>query len=220
MKSELKIENITLFGAFKPSNFDRYFFEENKIIEKDLILENSSFLDDVVKIITPSFRILINDFQFLIAVVKPEEGNKDIVDVVQKIIKLKDLNLVELGINFHWFIIDENNSIRALSKKMFFNSNNKVLNEHFNNEENDIGYGFYSSMNIFGSRLKLDVKPVTYIIKKGNLKFQALRFEFNFHKDYKESSIIKEELLTLFDQYEKMKEKSKQIVLTACNYGN
>ena len=56
-------------------------------------------------------------------------------------------------------------------------------------------YGAYFSREIFGTRLKLDIKPIT--IKKENALTETLQCSFNYHKDLVSEDKVTEILETI-----------------------
>lgn len=86
---------------------------------------------------------------------------------------------------------------------MFYNSNNKMIEKHFNTE--DSSYGFYVSRSYKESRLKLDVKPSIITNTESKSIKSVINFAFNFHHDLKsedgKDKIL--EYLKLYPDYQK-----------------
>lgn len=213
MKSELKIETFTLLGVFNPKKFDRYFFDKNDIVAKENIHESSSFTDNEVKVVTPNFRVFVNDFQFTIHKSNPIESDNALSVVLVKILKYGDLNIIGSALNFHWFITGDD--LNELTKKISYNSNNPILQTYFNSDtEKNVRYGFYASKDMFGGRLKLDVKPITFIDRKNNnKKIEAIKFDYSLTKTYGSPSNFESDINSIIDNYLNIKINLKEMTL-------
>lgn len=213
MNFELKLCNIVLIGAFNPLDFDRYFFIKNEIINGEEIDGQPLFLPELVQLIIPNFQIIINHQQIIINEIKSNNDSDEIAKILIKIVESSSTVIITgSGLNFNWFISESNEgkTVAELSKELCFNNNNKIQTSFFN--DGDAKFGFYSSMDMMNTRLKLDAKPINYR-EIGKLEEGiALKFEFNFHKDYKERDKSKTELVELLQKYADYKNKAKEII--------
>lgn len=213
MNFELKIRNIVLVGLFNPLTFDKYFFIKNGIILEDQPLHNQLFLPDFVQLVTPNFNLTINNIQLVLSALNSALESNEIAQILIRILEIsRDIKIGGSGINFNWYVSDDKNakSLPSFSKRLFFNPNNKLQNEIFNEE--DATFGFYSSKNLLNTRLKLDVKPVIYKEITQKDEEAAIQFQFNFHKDYKDSDIAKSELKELLLNYDSFRKETEKIL--------
>jgi len=172
---DLKVRNIVLIGGFNPTFFDKYFFIKNGFASEEELLKNSVFNAlGGMQLVTEAFNIVINPGQIIISAQQPSENGVKINALMKTLIEAGDLkNLRALGINFHWFLWDENRSYNELSKELFYNESNRMMSEVFNTDESM--YGAYVSKDVKSSRLKLDIKPINAP------DLEAINFQFNFH---------------------------------------
>lgn len=213
MNFELKVRNIVVVGMFNPLVFDKYFFIKNGLVPEELLSQKQVFLPDFVQVATPDFHLTINTIQMILTAPKPEVVNNDIARVLIDILEIaKEMNVVGSGINFNWFVSDDKDikSLPAFSKRLFFNSDNKIQNQVFNEE--DATFGFYSSKDVLNTRLKLDVKPIIFKQNIQSLEESAVHFQFNFHKDYLQVDKSKFELIELLKQYERYRIETEKII--------
>ncbi|MGQ3088862.1 hypothetical protein, partial [Flavobacterium sp.] len=215
MTKELKIENITLIGIFKPNLFDRYFFDKNDIINESDILEKSSFQGDIVQVITKKFALMMTEVHFSITADNDYLGDSGISDIILKIFDVFPLNVSGSGINFHWFLKTEDGNINSLSKDLFYNPNNKIVDEYFSDDINDNSYGFYASKNFLECRLKLDAHPIVYT-ENGKEPEKAILFDFNYRNNYNEISQQGSNILKVLENYKLYKEEAEKMIMHIC----
>ncbi len=196
--------NIVLLGNFKTTFLDKLFF-----IEKNLITEES-FLDSTV--FTPNFSKI--ETNSLVTLIEPDKiilGSKINKSNLLKFIALSIIEsdyakLDAVGFNFKWFIFIDD--INKHTKSRFLSPTNKILNQHFN-DDNTI-YGYYLSKNFKRSIMKLDIKPSLLKEISGENEQSILSFDFNFHIEAETNNIkILTESLKDYKSYE---DKVKEIV--------
>jgi hypothetical protein len=206
MDAQLVVKNIVVIGNFLPQKFDKYFFLKNNIFQEEDILEDSIFLTEFCMVQTPKMTIQITSQQLIVVDVDPIAVN-DISILIKKVISYSHSSITASGVNFHFYISD-NDTSQNLSKKYFYFENN-LLNKFFL-EEDKIGYGYYISKNFKDTRLKLDIKPASSIDIQKNSNQKIIQFHFNFHKDYEENSV--ELFFAMVDKYNSYLEESKNII--------
>jgi hypothetical protein len=211
MNSELKIRNIVVVGSFNPISFDKYFFVKNGIMTEEQITPNCMFLPQLVQVITPSFHLVANPVQIVINAIKPSESF-DIAELLQKILGTSTGFVISgSGVNFNWFITNDNESdLEKYTKELCFNGSNIIQSTFFTGDNTT--FGFYSSKNFLDCRLKLDVKPIRYKTDEMKEDKAALQFEFNFHKDYKDSETDSKLLLKILKDYKQYQAESNLIM--------
>lgn len=228
MEIVLMTQDIVLIGLFNPSKFDRYTFIKNKILKEDEILDQSLFLPENVNIVTRDFNIIINPNQLIISSLNGY--HKKLSEILLKILNVTEiLTLNASGFNFRYFIkpIYNESEISEFVKSKFYNPNNPIQSEYFNE---DSMFGFYSSKNFKNTRMKLDVKPITInLISQNNQLVQkvtldkelsksisvnnkSVQFEFNYHKDYNISENSIGVLKELIENYQTYKSESDKII--------
>ena len=207
MQTKLQVKNIVFVGFFEISKFDKYFFIKNNIVEENEILEGSRF-DTIggIQIFCQKFDLVITNIQLVISSKLFNEGNINISEVADSIIKAANItNLTAFGINFHWWMEDIDQSLPNVTRELFYNSNIKLFSTFFN--EKDSVFGLYASKDFKNSRLKLDVKPGKLLEKE----IDVITFTFNFHFDIKNKSDNSEVFSALLD-YDSFQEESEKML--------
>ncbi len=92
--------------------------------------------------------------------------------------KLPETPYTAIGANFTWHLLSTNEDIPIFCKQLFFRSPSSLYKTF---DTDDALFGAYLSKNVLGSRLRLDIKPIT--INRDGKNTQALQFAFNFHVD-------------------------------------
>lgn len=204
IKKELKILSFVLLSKkpsqFNPSEFNLYWLDVHKIIPANTINSNSSFSPVVVQAFAENLTLIVTPDQIQVGPKSPELFKnivtENLVSLVQNMSKVE---LNGLGLNFNWYLFDDNNGINELSRKYFFNSNNPATT-FFSKDESL--FGNYLSKQIDNDiRLKLDIKPAQLfdaISGKSNL---CLQFAFNFHSDLQTEN-QNEKVLDIISKYD------------------
>ena len=210
MEINLKIRNIVILGTFHPIRYDRYYFAKNEIVSADKILSNSKFLPELVVLDTIEFQLTITNTQMICNSKNPSEEGDEIAKLLIRILSSEvQYSISGSGINFNWFLKD-NISIKELSRKYCYNEKNEIQRKIFSGD--DASFGFYSSNDVKNTRLKLDVKPITFREATDNEDREALQFSFNFHKNYKEPKEASSEFLDLLNHYLFFREYAEKII--------
>lgn len=213
MQSILGIKNIVLIGTFNVNNFDKYFFIKNKIVTEEAILPGSIFdpVGGVIQLVTDKFNIVISLQQIIISATKLDDNSDGTDSIMSQILICGGItNTTALGINFHWFLSDDQISFAELSRKFFYNDKIKVFEKFFNTD--DSMFGAYASTQFKDARLKLDVKPniINNTLTKSTQN--VLNFAFNFHFDSKNKSNSGDEILGYLKEYEVYRSESEKIM--------
>lgn len=202
---ELKIQTLVLLAKlpseFKPSEFNQYWLDVNKIIPADSLKKLSIFSPPLVQAISEKVSLVVTQDQIQIAPTSPEIFKEIItVNSVALIKAMDDIALKGMGLNFNWYLRDDQVAYEALSSKYFLNEKNPA--SKFFNDGNQM-FGYYMSKDIDADiRLKLDIKPIQLHDIKENKSLKTIQFAFNFHSDLKVEN-QKEKLLDILANYAK-----------------
>lgn len=179
---ELKIQNIVILANnFNPSVINHHWLITNKLLSESDILPNSLFASNGIQLSTEKFNLIVLPDQLQLNIINSKDG----VEVVNMFLlplvdKIQGTPFRACGINFNWFISDSDKNIHSLSKEYFYNKNLSFIND-FNDDTSK--YGVYLSKDFNGSRLKLDIKPISARKVDEPLTSDYIQLAFNFHKD-------------------------------------
>lgn len=206
MKKEFIQSNILIRGIFTPSKFDKLFFIKSELIKEDEFLDECVFTTDVSKIITESLIITIR-FNHVLVANRKDFRSDFIKDLIFRIIKDDSSECNASGINFKWFVFNDE-ELEQHTKKVFFPTKSNVINKHFDSDNS--AYGYYASKDFKGSRMRMDIKPSVVKNIKDDSEEKILVFEFNFHLKFQQDNNT--ELIERLGNYRLYLDEAEEIV--------
>jgi hypothetical protein len=209
MQSELLGANVVIVAKqFNPSVFSQLWLVRNEIVKEDEFLEGCIFSDDISKIETSLFGLLVlpPQLQFL---PRSPEGEAELIEAkLGKIIAaLPHTPYVAIGFNFSWHVWPEDGNLHQLSRSLFLNEY-APLAKKFGAE--DALFGAYVSQNIGDCRLRLDVKPVDYVVN--DQQTRRLHFAFNFQLDLSQTETPVESIIAHLSKWEQFKNEASEVI--------
>jgi len=218
----MRLELVNATTVLVAQQFNPTIVRDHWLIKHGLVAEDDfeggcTYTDAFVNVQSKEFDLLVvpNQLQFL-PKVPPDEQQALLVEKIGAIVeKLPHTPYTGIGLNFTWHLVPEDDSIEALSRRLFFVSENPLCKAF---DVEDARFGAYFSKDAFGRRLKLDIKPVI-AMKDGN-RFNLIQFGFNFHRDIEKEeeesvSIIRDSLQI----WEEVRDESKRIMDIALKGG-
>jgi len=165
---------------FNPSVFSQLWLVRNNVAGEGEFRPGCLFSDQAVNVEAESFALLVVPPQLQFVPKGPPEGQGDLVRAkVGTIVRaLPHTPYSAVGVNFIWHLTPDDGNIPAATRALFYVSGRRLWREF---DREDARFGAYLSKDIFGCRLKLDVKPV--IKHAAGTKSEVLQFAFNFHSD-------------------------------------
>jgi hypothetical protein len=218
LKKELKIHTIVLLAKrpaeFKASDFNQYWLDVNKIIPASSINKLSIFSPLVVQALSEKLNLVVTQDQIQVAPTAPEIFKE--IATTNCIALVKEMEAVELsgmGLNFNWYLHDDNIGYEEISSKFFLGDRNPA-SKYFN--DGNQMFGSYLSKDIDSDfRLKLDIKPVTLFDVIEGKNFNTIQCAFNFHSDLKVEK-QKDKIIELLSNYDKWFKITEEI-MSLCN---
>lgn len=211
MKNKLIANGFVIINnGLDLNNLNSYWLVNSGIINEDDLSNNNTFSSNIIQLNFITYEIILNRNSIILRVSKFAKDNiNEGIEKLEKLLEnLKNVIFLSCGINYNWIINGlKNDEFLALSKKKFF-VNDNPLYERFN--YSDACFGAYMSKDFKESRLKLDIKPV---LSQDISDFTngALHFNFNFHKDLKETYYGKE-LQSYVEDWESYLKESEEII--------
>ena len=211
---KLASANIVIVAKnLNPSIFSQLWLVEEGIVGKDdFIRENCVFAPMVTQVLTPGFQlhVLPERLQVIFIDESLEEPNPVIEKIINLVQKLPHTPYVAIGANFLWFVAPESPTDPVEFMRKVFVKPEMPLYERFSSE--DARFGTYMSKDVFGVRMKLDIKPHREE-KKGNVD-EYLRFNFNFHLALEHGEHV-EQILGFLGNWGKMVQETQETVSDA-----
>lgn len=208
MKIDITHTNVVIVARqFNPSIITQLWLVKNDIIEEEEFTEDCVFLPIISHVRSREFNLLVLPEQLQFSIVKKTENEQElIVSKVGAIIqKLPHTPYVAAGLNFSWELKPESKGMGDFTRSLFYRD--IPLYKEFNTE--DSRFGAYMSKNVFGCRLRLNIKPVKK--KSQNKEEEILQFAFNYNRELSEENKI-EEILDLLGNWNRAKSLSNEII--------
>lgn len=161
---------------------------DNEIISRAEIESGTSFNTPVaVSISTSTFDLLIVPERIQLTLKNNKDNAKnDIQRIIGGIVnKLPHTPYSAIGLNFNYTLTsnDQEDFVKK-SKELFMVDTNPLVSE-FNTD--DVRAGMYTSKDMFGSRLRLDIKPII-----NNERNEAIQVNYNIHRNVTTSTEIED----------------------------
>ena len=187
---------VLVAHQFNPAIIDKHWLIKHGIVTEDDILSGGIYIPHLSRMNTKDFRLTVFPEQLQFSPVNPNECSQEqIRNILGGIVeRLPETPYMAAGINFLWHLTPDV-TMQAFTRRLFYQE--RKVHEFF--DTLDGRYGAYFSKEIFGTRLKLDIKPIT--IKKENALTETLRCSFNYHKDLVSEDKVTEILETIHVDY-------------------
>lgn len=165
---------------FNPSILSQMWLARHEIIAQDAPTAGCLFSEAVVLVNNEQFNLLVVPPQLqLTPSANPHDEAELIARVAGGIVgNLPETPYQAVGLNFQWFLWSDNRSMNDITRALFFEATRPTYRRF---DSGDAKFGGYFSKDVFGCRLKLDVKPT--MVEKEGQKLERLLFAFNYHLD-------------------------------------
>lgn len=189
MPKEFLGSNVVIVARqFNPSVFSQIWLVRNGVVGEDAFGAGCLFSDDVVKIETRDFGLLVIPPQLQFQPRTSTELEVELVSNKVGIIvrTLPHTPFVAVGLNFTWHVWPANGNLHAFSQSLFLRPDGPFF-EAFDGAE-DAVFGAYFSRDVLGCRLRLDVKPVDVPADKQVVR--RLQCAFNYQLDVPDENAV------------------------------
>jgi hypothetical protein len=190
MESRLVHANaVVVARQFNPTIFSQLWLVRNEIATEDDFQGESVFTPGFVQVRSQGYVLLVLPEQLQLSPLPTEGRHGELVsDKIGRIVRLlPETPYAAVGLNFNWQVdIDGADDFVAFSRALFFR-NNPLYNQF---DQADARFGGYLSKEMFGARLKLDMKPVA--VGPPSERVERLLFAFNVHKDVERDTSVEE----------------------------
>jgi hypothetical protein len=211
---KLILENVVVIARnLNPSLFSQLWLVKQKIVNEEDFAPNCTFSQFFTQVFTPDFQLLVvpDRLQFTLTE-KSKDNTEFIKEKVGTIIRnIPHTPYKAVGTNFNWFVVpDPPVDFVEFMHKLFVKQEIPIYDQF---SESDARFGAYLSKDIFGARLRLDIKPVrpTDPEKYNNVN-EMLQLVFNYQLDLAEGVRIIDTMLEFLDQWNQMKNYSEKLV--------
>lgn len=177
---------VVVAHQFNPSVVSEVWLDRHGLLREEDKQEGCIFTDAIVNVRSRNYNLLVTPDQLQFSPKgAPEAHQPLIIANVGAIIELlPHIPYSGVGLNFIWHFDPRPESVAVASRRLFFRAEVPIF-RHFQSEDSQ--FGSYLSKDLFGGRLKLDIKPVirTAIQPSEARLTPGINFAFNFHRDLK-----------------------------------
>lgn len=172
---------VLVAESFNLNIFQPLWLIDNGIVERAEIESGTNFNTPVaVSIATGKFDLLVVSERIQLSFNNGvENAEADIERIIGGIVsKLPHTPYTAIGLNFNYMLTSKDEAeFVSKAKELFLNDSNPLVSE-FNSD--NVRAGMYASKDIFDSRFRMDIKPIT----KNDGK-EAVQLNCNVHKNVK-----------------------------------
>jgi hypothetical protein len=209
-------ENVVIVAKnLNPSLFSQLWLVKQGIVAEEDFLPNCVFSQFLTQISTTDFQLLVVPEQMQFTLTEKSMDNSELIKEKVGIIiqKVPHTPYKAIGTNFHWIIAPDPPAIFTDFMNNLFVKKGVPIYEQFS--EIDARFGSYLSKDIFGGRLRLDIKPVKSVTKgKSEEIDELLQLAFNYNLDLSDSVETADQMLKFLEQWEFMKNYSEKLTST------
>jgi hypothetical protein len=168
------------------------------------------FTDLLAGVRSRKFDLVVVPEQMQFAPKVPPDAEADLVSAVvgRFVERLPHTPYRAAGLNFVWQLIPEDKDAVGVARRLFY-CPDRPLHQLFSSE--DARYGGYMSKNLFGCRLRLDVKPIS--LEAEEVK-DRLQFVFNYHLNVPSERPV-EAIKQLLQRWQEAKAEAQKIAFIA-----
>jgi len=223
MKNLLSANIVIVANNLNPSVFSQLWLVKEGIVDEKDFAENCVFASVATQVFTPDFQLLVIPDRLQFGLTDESKDNSELIrsKVASIVQKLPHNPYIAIGANFHWKVApDVSEQFVGFMRNLFMKPQTPLYS---NFSEDDARFGSYMSKDIFGTRLKLEIKPIDPAQIKNNVETaEFLRFHFNYSLDltYGDSVNKIDKILDFLSKWDQMRDESERIVLAALRNGS
>ena len=210
MGTDLVHANVVLVARqFNPTIFSQTWLTRHGLVSEDDFSNGaeSLFTPPVVQVRSREFVLLVlpEQLQFAPDAAVEDQGKLVLEKVGTIVTLLPETPYTAVGLNYHWHLVPERAHIARVCRALFFRTN--PLYECF--DQDDARFGGYLSKDVFGGRLKLDIKPIR-VGTPAEME-ERLQLAFNFHADLSRENPV-DQIREMLGSWDRAKDHARQIV--------
>jgi hypothetical protein len=213
MSCQLVGSNVVIAAhQFNPSLVSQPWLIKNGLATEDDFRSGYIFTDSLVQFQARTFSLVLVEEQLQFHPKTDQDREKSVIEQVigSFVSQLPHTPYKAVGLNFFWTLVPDTETVRELSKRLFYRPEIPVFQ---NFASDDARFGVYLSKGSLGCRLKLEVKPVVMQSPKDKKEF--LHFSFNYNMDIEEEVDPVVKIKEVISQWDEAKRESAAIVKSA-----
>jgi hypothetical protein len=172
---------VVVARHFNPSIVSQIWLVRNGLLAADDFLQEGSLYSEfLVQVRSRIFNMLVAPEQLQFVPEGSPEGHQTLaLEKLGIIVRtLPHTPYRAIGLNFSWHLTPSAGDVRAVTRRLFYRSE-EPLYAHF--QDDNANYGGYLSKDFVGFRLRLEIRPI--IVQSETGREDRIQFAFNFHRD-------------------------------------
>jgi hypothetical protein len=213
MRRERVVSHVVIVAQnFNPSVVSQIWLVRHGLVAEDEFEPGSIFVDGLVQVCTRRFILLVTPEHLqLVPRVAGEEQDALISHTIGTLVRtLPHTPFRALGLNFTWHVVPDDGDVRALTRRLFYMPHRPLFADF---DTPDANFGVYLSRDIFGYRLKLDVKPIL-VPQAEAAPEHRLQLLFNYHTDLPQGEEAVTAIMRLLQRWREASEESRRMIGT------
>lgn len=219
------LENLSIVVIAKDFNisiFKPFWLMKNKIFHEEEFQGNILITPPAVQIPTDNFQFVLLPDRLQMSMHRQyPDAKSDIDRIVGGIVKtLPQTPYTAVGINFNYLIAPEDEDVfSSWNRKLFACPLSDKIQSP---KENNARFGSYFSLDVLGTRLKIDVRPIKALpnienlFKSWHVGQDLMRAHFNFHSDIINVDSPSDSVLDKLNKWPDALALSQQTIDTIC----
>ena len=206
-------ENVVIVANnLNPSLFSQLWLVRQGIADEEDFAPNCVFSQFVNQVFTPDFQLFVVPERLQFTLTDRSRGNSELVRnklgcIMQKI---PHTPYRAIGTNFHWLVAPDSPRDFVNFMRDLFVKERVPIYEEFS--EKNARFGAYLSKDVFGTRLRLNIKPVKSTPKAETDKIhESLQLAFNFHLDLEDGEKIIDSMIKFLGEWDRMSSYSEEL---------
>jgi len=219
MRQERIGANVVVVAQhFNPSVVSQIWLVRRGLVAEADFEPGSIFVDGLVQVCTRPFILLVTPEQLqLVPRVPDREQDALVMQTIGTLVRtLPHTPFRALGLNFTWHLTPADGDVPSLTRRLFYVPHRPLFRDF---EAPDANFGVYLSKDIFGYRLKLDVKPIA-VPQPEAAPEQRLQLLFNYHADLPQGDEVPDTIAGLLQHWREAAEESRRMVGTITDGGD
>jgi hypothetical protein len=202
---------VVVAQQFNPSVVSQRWLEDLGLLKADdLVKEPFAFTSAFTQFSTREYSFFLIPERLLFGLRVPAEEQKSLLmgKFARFIKSVPHTPYTGLGLNFSYKIQPDDGDTCTATRSLFFRGDSQLYREF---DAPDARFGAYFSRDVFGCRLKLDVRPAVVAANEGEV-MHLLQMEFNFHHEITSGTDAADAIIRHLDNWDEAREYAAKLV--------
>jgi hypothetical protein len=220
MRRELVGSNVVIVAQhFNPSVASQLWLVRTGLVAEEDFEPGCIFTEGLVQVCSRRFVLLVTPEQLQLVPKVPEDEQGELIaqTVGTLVHTLPHTPFRAVGINFIWHLVPDDGDVCSLTRELFFIPDRPLFRDF---DVADANFGGYLSKDLFGFRLKLDVKPIMTPQLQETPPEHRMQCLFNYHADLPQGEEAVDTIERLLHHWPEAAEVSRRMAETIQDRGD